>query len=355
MRVTWLALEWPRPGFHSGGVGRYVARMARRVAQKVDLTVVTLAGAEEYPGMRFVKIPAPKGRFDRYYRSAWRAKAAVASTMPDLVHAHGDDFLLSGSTPIVRTFYGLSLSEARSSSGLRRINHYVLAGLERWAARRAVARLGIAVEAVEHFDCDGLFPPYFGASPVTPRQPSATPTIVFIGSFQGRKQGWLAQRAVASLRRHEAWRAARLIVVGPKQDALNWEPWVQHRSGLADGEVSELLSSAWLLVSPSSYEGFGIPIVEALAHDVAVVAIDNPGSSYIRSQAEPAVPLTLTDQDGFSECVAARIAQGPGLAAEEAAAARGVVSRLTRDGSPERLVEIYAEVVTRKGSVDGAD
>ncbi|QRG05903.1 glycosyltransferase [Xanthobacter dioxanivorans] len=319
------------------------------MAGMVDLTVVTFEGVEEYPGIRLVTIPAPVSRFERYYGSAWRAKGAVAATVPDLVHAHGDDFLLSHGTPIVRTFYGLSLSEALSSRGLRRFNHFILAGLEQWAARRATTRLGIAVEAVEHFGCESLFPPFFGTTSAGVRRPSETPTIVFIGSFQGRKQGWLAQRAVAGLRATHAWHKARLIVVGPKEDAQNWEPWVDHCSGLSDQDVSGLLAAAWLLVSPSRYEGFGIPIVEALAHGVAVVAIENPGSSYILGQAEPRVPLMLTNEEGFSDAVSTRIENGPLLHPEEFFAAQDVVSRLTRAGSPERLFEIYRETLSKRG------
>lgn len=345
MRVTWLALEWTKPGVHSGGVGRYVARMAQRVAEKVDLTIVTFAGGDEYPGMRFVTIPPPAGRLDRYYHSAWRARAAVASTRPDLIHAHGDDFFLGGSTPIIRTFYGLSLSEARASRGLRRINHYVLAGLEKWAARKADVRLGIAVEAVANFNCERLFPPFFGALPFKAREPSTIPSIIFIGSFYGRKQGRIAQQIVERLRAEMGIPDLRLVVVGPKEDAIHWKSWVDHRSGLSDREVSALLSTCWLLVSPSSYEGFGIPIVEALAHDVPVVAIKNPGSSYIFSQGQAPIPLTLVDEVKFPCAVSERIARGPFLTTEESTAARNIVSRLTKAGSPERLVKIYEEVL----------
>ena len=349
MRVTWLSLEWPRLGFHSGGVGRYAARMAQRVAEMVELTVVTFAGGEEIPGVRLVTIPAPIGRFDRYYTSAWRARAAVSATVPDLVHAHGDDYFLTNRVPIVRTFYGLSLSEAVSSRGLRRLNHLVLAGLEQWSSYHAAVRLGIAVEAVKHFRCEDLFPPFFGASPVGQRMPAVAPTIVFIGSFAGRKQGWLAQSAVAALREKREWCSSRLVVIGPQNDACNWETWVEHYSSLSDGEVSSVLSSAWLLVSPSSYEGFGIPIVEALAHEVAVVAVDNPGSSFIFNHSDRRVPLTLTNEDGFVDAVFETICRGPYLNRDFEGGARHLVESLTKAGSPERLVDIYKKVLATRG------
>ncbi|WP_140722681.1 glycosyltransferase family 4 protein [Pseudomonas sp. Hp2] len=347
MRVTWLALEWPRTGHHSGGVGRYAARLAGRTARLVDLTVVTYEGAKHIPGIHYVLLPAPNGRISRYYISAVRARAAVHSTRPDVIHAHGDDFLLGGSVPIVRTFYGSSLSEARASRGLRRANHYILGALELWSARCASARLGIAPETIDLFDCEELFPPFLGTTSVAPRQPATSPTIVFIGSFCGRKQGWLAQQAVAHLREH-GHPDARLVVIGPQDDAARWEPWVEHRSGLSDTQVSMLLSTAWLLVSPSSYEGFGIPIVEALAHEVAVVALRNPGSEYIHSQANGVAPLQLAMVDDFVVKVESRIRKGPLIDAAEIAGAQIVVTKLTYAGSPERLLSIYENVLSTR-------
>lgn len=348
MQVTWLSLEWPRAGVHSGGVGRYVSRMAQEMAKIVDLTIVTFDGAFEYPGMKFVTLPAPTNRIGRYYISAWQARDAVRKTNPEIIHAHGDDFLLSGNVPIVRTFYGLSLSEAKSSTGLRRANHFLLAALEQWSARRAAMRLGIAMETVDHFKCESLFPPFFATKPVGERQPSSFPTIVFIGSFQGRKQGWLAQRAVARLRDNEKWRDARLIVIGPADDAANWAPWVDHRSGVSDKIVSEILSQAWLLASPSSYEGFGIPIVESLLHEVGVVALKNPGSSFIYNQSPNSNCLTLTSEVNFCEILQSRIEAGPYLTDDDLDGARRIVSRIIHEGSPARLAELYQKVISHE-------
>lgn len=347
MRVTWLALEWPRSNHHSGGVGRYAARLAERTAKLVELTVVTYEGATPIPGIRYKFIPAPKGRIERYYASAWHARNAVAASRPDVIHAHGDDFLLRADAPIVRTFYGLSLSEARSSTGLRKYNHYLLALLEDLSAKRATARLGIAPEAVDHFNCEDLFPPFLGIAQISSRQPSPVPTVVFIGSYHGRKQGRLAQQAVERLRSN-GFADTRLVVIGPKDDARNWASWVEHCSGLNDQQVSESLASAWVLVSPSSYEGFGIPIVEGLAHEVAVIALANPGSTYIRSQADTSVPLIITDPGGFIDAVLTRMKSGPLLSDSESASAKNVVAKLTHAGSPERLVEIYRDVLEAK-------
>jgi hypothetical protein len=69
-------------------------------------------------------------------------------------------------------------------------------------------------------------------------------------------------------------------VFGPGDDASSWSPETDHRSGARDDEVRSTVSAAWALLSPSEYEGFGIPIFEATSLGTAVVAAPNPGSIY---------------------------------------------------------------------------
>jgi len=344
IRVTWLALEWPREGQHAGGVGRYVKRLAERMKDLVDLTVVVYEGAEPVAGVRFVTIPVPRGRVDRYYKGAYISRNAVASTGADLVHAHGDDFLLRRGVPIIRSFYGSSWEEAKTSNGLRKLNHAVLAIGEVRSQRRSVLRLGIAPESVERFRCDYIVPPYLRADvSEAERNPADLPTVVFIGSFDGRKQGRLVQDAVQAMR--NSGREVRLIVVGPDADASSWEPWVDHRSGLSDSGVSKVLDEAWVLASPSLYEGFGIPILEGLDHHLQVVAFPNPGSEFLFRTAMPDIPLTLARSEEFARELAAAVSLGPLLGSAQREAADQLVDAISRQGSPERLLSIYEDAL----------
>ncbi|MDF9715025.1 glycosyltransferase family 4 protein [Nocardioides sp. ChNu-153] len=343
MRVTWVSLEWPREGHHSGGVGRYAARLAARVQELVDLTVITYAGAAPVPGVELVTIPPAGSRVERYYTSAWRAARALPATRPDVVHAHGDDFLLRTSAPIVRSFYGTSWGEAKSSTGLRKANHVVLAGAELWSAKRAQLRLGIAPESLEMFRCQHVFPPYLRQQRTTGGTKGAEPVVVFIGSFRGRKRGWMVQEAVEALRAEDD--RVRLVVIGPADDAASWSPWVEHRAGLADSQVADVLGSAWVLASPSEYEGFGIPVLEGIDHGLRVVASSNPGSQYLQSRAEPGVPLDVVEDEAFGASLGRAVARGPVKSRPEREAGGRLVSDMAADGSPERLLSIYQEAL----------
>ncbi|MFW6772730.1 glycosyltransferase family 4 protein [Nocardioides sp. CPCC 205120] len=345
LRVTWVSLEWPREGHHSGGVGRYTARLASRVQELVDLTVITYEGGTPVPGVALVTIPTADSRIGRYYTSAWRAARALPATRPDVVHAHGDDFLLRTSAPIVRSFYGTSWGEAKSSTGLRKANHVVLAGAELWAARRARLRLGIAPESLQMFRCQHVFPPYLRSEHTGEATRSEGPVVVFIGSFRGRKRGWMVQEAVEALRVDDP--RARLVVIGPADDAASWDTWVEHRAGLTDAQVAQVLDTAWVLASPSEYEGFGIPVLEGIDHGLRVVASSNPGSEYLQSRAEPHVPLDVVGDTGYAAALARAVERGPVVTAAERAAGSHLVSTIAAEGSAGRLVEMYRGLLGR--------
>jgi len=47
---------------------------------------------------------------------------------------------------------------------------------------------------------------------------------------------------------------------------------------VADEELASLYRQAWVYVTPSTYEGFGLPYLEAMSCGTPVVATPNPGS-----------------------------------------------------------------------------
>lgn len=82
----------------------------------------------------------------------------------------------------------------------------------------------------------------------------ATPSLVIVG-----QRGWQAQPVFARLDR-ESVNAGRVIEQGPCSDA----------------RLAALLAGARALLMPSHAEGYGLPVVEALAAGTAVIASDLP-------------------------------------------------------------------------------
>jgi phosphatidylinositol alpha-mannosyltransferase len=61
---------------------------------------------------------------------------------------------------------------------------------------------------------------------------------------------------------------------------------VRNLGRVSDSELAQLYRSAWLFCLPSSYEGFGVPYIEAMASGTAVVASPNPGAREVLKDGE---------------------------------------------------------------------
>ena len=100
------------------------------------------------------------------------------------------------------------------------------------------------------------------------------PTILFVGTYERRKRGkLLAEIFERQIRRQLP--ASQLWMVS--EDAPEGEG-VRVFGRISDDELAELYRQAWVFCLPSTYEGFGIPYVEAMASGCAVVSSPNPGS-----------------------------------------------------------------------------
>lgn len=350
LRVTLVTPEWPGE-HHSGGVARYAQRLAQELASLVELTVVTAeANHAELAGATVVHVAQRTGRFDRYYRLPFRLRKAVADSDPHVVHSFGDDWALPRAWPMVRTFHGSALQEARASSGLRRLNHYLLALLEQLSSRKANYRVAVGTDSLEEFRCDTVMPPVVRLTRLSER--STEPTVIFLGSFDGRKRGKLVASAVERIRSQELPKL-RLVVVGPEADRRHWPSFTQHHSGLDDTAVQQLIGEAWVLAAPSTYEGFGIPVFEALSLGTPAVTSRTPGSEFIEKHLLGRRGLTFATEDELAENLLAYLTAST-LRHEDIPEAQ--VEGLLKLGSTSRLVdEIYPAAAARFKKTSGLD
>ena len=137
-----------------------------------------------------------------------------------------------------------------------------------------------------------------------PREKTAEPSIVFVGTREGRKRGAFLLEVFQRIVR-PAHPDAILMFVGPPGPPV---PGVSYHTGVSDAELASLYRRAWLYASPSTYEGFGLPYLEAMACGTAVVATPNPGSREVLGDGEYG---RLVDDAAFGpmiELLAARAA-----------------------------------------------
>lgn len=108
--------------------------------------------------------------------------------------------------------------------------------------------------------------------------------LLAVGHFETRKNYSKLVEALGVLHRNEA--TMPLVIVGNDSGerfrieeqvrSAGLQSSVQLLSGLSDIEVRCLYRAATMLVFPSRYEGFGIPLLEAMASSVPIVASDTP-------------------------------------------------------------------------------
>jgi len=110
--------------------------------------------------------------------------------------------------------------------------------------------------------------------------------ILFVGTLEPRKNLPMLLRAYKKLLMETAV-SVPLVLVGGKGwiyddifatiDALDLRPHVRHLSGIFDDALAHLYHAAGVLVTPSHYEGFGLPALEAM-HCNCPVIVSNRGS-----------------------------------------------------------------------------
>ncbi|MEO5822961.1 MAG: glycosyltransferase family 1 protein [Vicinamibacteraceae bacterium] len=128
----------------------------------------------------------------------------------------------------------------------------------------------------------------------------AAPLVLFVGSQLNRRHVPDLVRAFAPLVAREA--RARLVLVGdnrshPPEDAravardLGIAAAVDTRPWIADAELAALYGAATAFAWLSTYEGFGLPPLEAMAAGVPVVAYDTAVAREVYGTAATLVPV----------------------------------------------------------------
>ena len=139
--------------------------------------------------------------------------------------------------------------------------------------------------------------------------PELGDVALFVGQRGGYKEFWLAAEAVRAVPQ------LRLGIVGPsllpeETDRLERVlpgRWVM-LGGVSDEKLRAIYSSCFAFIYPSSYEGFGLPVLEAMACGAPVV------TSRLSSLPEVAGDAALTAEtqtgDAYAEKLAALLAEG---------------------------------------------
>jgi glycosyltransferase involved in cell wall biosynthesis len=258
------------------GVGYQVHALANVLVERGhSVTVFSSSGPSA--GARYRTETVPLDGSNRTFKFALRLRT-VDWTPFDVLHAHGDDYWLwRRRVPAhVRTLHGSCLSEARWIHGGRDRLRMLLLGLSEILAS-FVADETVAVSENSRRWLPwvrSVVPNGVDLARFRPGERSPNPSLLFVGTYLRRKRGKLLaevfeREVLPALPDAELWMVC--------EDAPP-RPGVKVLGRVSDDELAELYGRAWLLCLPSTYEGFGIPYIEAMASGCPVVATRNPGA-----------------------------------------------------------------------------
>jgi glycosyltransferase involved in cell wall biosynthesis len=157
--------------------------------------------------------------------------------------------------------------------------------------------------------------------------------LLLVGAVQRRKNPLAAADAAAEL-------GMRLVVVGPSRDSGLVRALVARgaevRGYVERNELVELYRGAAALVMPSHYEGFGLPVVEAMATGTPVVAAPDAA---LREVADDAAVFVEPDD------LAAGVRRA--LAERDTLVAAGLrrAATFSWDETARRTLAVYREVL----------
>ena len=145
-------------------------------------------------------------------------------------------------------------------------------------------------------------------SPVLPKLP-VTPWVLHVGSCIPRKRIDILLDIVSLLRIRVP--GVRLVKVGgdwtaehqAQIDKLGLRDAILHIRGLTREELAEVYRRASVVLVPSESEGFGLPVIEALACGAVVVASDIPVLREVGGEA--VIYRPLGDCEGWADIVSA--------------------------------------------------
>jgi alpha-1,3-rhamnosyl/mannosyltransferase len=157
--------------------------------------------------------------------------------------------------------------------------------------------------------------------------------VLAVGAVQPRKNQLVALAAAEAV-------PLPLVVAGPIKDEALAErlraAGADVRGYVSQEELAELYRGAACLVQPSHFEGFGLPMVEAMASGTPVVAIDEPALREVGGDA-----VVFVDEAHLAEGMRRALAEHDELAAAGLERVRAFSWRATA----ERTLEVYREAL----------
>lgn len=332
-----------RNGTGLGGYGRTLVNdLIRRNGGEMELLLYAPDMGRDHLRQQIIQDPHarfvyPKGNPCRLSRDLWRVKGIVSQLKADGVQLfHG----LTGELPLgikksgiktVVTIHDLifmrhpeyynwldvKIYEWKFRQTLKEADRII--AISECTKRDIIELGGISGDNIDviYQSCN----PRFFSSPDShpsslPPHPSSLPRryMLSVGTIEERKNLMLALRSLVHLPED-----IHLVAVGKQTkyaalveaeaEKLGLKSRLHMLSGVSDADLHAIYSLAEVFVYPSRYEGFGIPIIEAIFSGLPVVACT--GSCLEEAGGPDCLYVHPDDVEGFAQCVSRMLIGSP--------------------------------------------
>ena len=290
--MTLVVVDADVLGRRRTGDETYVRNLLRTLPEPAAEAGLDIAAVTRHPelvpdGVLPVLLPARSQEL----RMAWTLPRTLRRLGAALVHTqYALPFRCP--CPAVVTIHDLSFEHGLMGRRDRLVFARVVPRAARTAARVLTVSERTKRDLVEHYGIpperivvtpNGVDPAFHPAT----QDAAARPYALAVGAIQERKN----QRAALAAAREAG---LELVVVGPVKDeraAAGLREGGARLEGYVEVErLAELYRGAACLVQSSRYEGFGLPVVEAMASGTPVVTVPDPALVEVAGDAAVVVP-----------------------------------------------------------------
>jgi glycosyltransferase involved in cell wall biosynthesis len=344
--------------YNRGGVSRYFRELAKRMP-KWGVSVVAFGGlhisdaCKEIPHFIGIRIPPfPRTRRARMFVSGLVQHAAVACVRPQVIHKtyYARDVYPRG-VPVIITVHDMAHERGYNH------NDSTVQKKAYWIERAATIITPSEFTRMELINMTNVDPAKIiciphgaDALPAVQSEPAlSVPYFLYVGYRHAYKDFPVLLRAFAKGR---VARDYRLVCCGggrfsAKEDALIASLKLTNRIDRFDPDdthLSILYQQARCLVYSSRYEGFGLPMVEAMRLGCPVIAADTPVSKEVTSNA--AIFFAPGDDENLQEALDV-MGYDDARRSDLSTQGRRAVKQMTWDLSAKRHARVYECAVTQ--------
>ena len=324
-------------GRHRTGDETYVRNLLRELASLVEEAEIRLVAVTRHPnlvppGVEAVELPARLQELRMaltFPRALRRLGASLCHTQYALP--------LGPPCPCVVTVHDLSF--ARDPALMGRKDRFVFRRLVPRAVRKAARVLTVSERTKRDLvELYGVAPTRIvvtpnGVDPVFSPGEGARDYVLAVGAIQARKNQLAALEAATAV-------GLPLVVAGPEKDSSLADE-LRRRGARLEGYVeperlAELYRGAACLVQPSRFEGFGLPVLEAMASGTPVVATREPALEEVAGDA-----AVFVDEERLADGIRQALADRDRLVWAGLERSR----RFTWRATAEKTLGVYQEIL----------